>query len=195
VEQRLDQRGLQSDRRLVPFKHLYLNGLIKPERHGWRYDETDRGRSYQHNTDWLWRIADHRVITQANFNKKHEAIYREGWFPDAAAHGLLRGNYILFATSADLTFVAPNPPEVARSSDKKPERWTNRLFEEMTVKMAWSFSTKKRDLRVDNPCGRNVHRQIHFKMPPGEAAKWRADLIAALVAPGAMASSKLDAAR
>jgi hypothetical protein len=183
VEDKLDHRDVHRDQRVLPFRDLYINGLITPHDHGWRYDETDRRFSQRHK-DWLWRIADHRGITQDNFNWKYAEIYREKWFPDAAvANGQLSlaGNYILFSASPDRTFVSPAPPEVAIAVKGEHERWIDRCLQEITVSKAASLTKSERNyLRVVNQSNRNVHRQIHFEMPPTDADRWRDDLIAVL---------------
>jgi hypothetical protein len=183
VEAKLDHRSIHRDRILSKLRALYINGLISPERGGWRYDETDR-RSSQRHKDWLWRIACHRGIAKEKFKKKYAAIYRDEWFPDGAvADDQLRlaGNYILFSTTPDMGFISRDPPVVAVAAKGKSERWIDPKLQGLTVGKAAAFLKSGRDyLRVANRSGRNVHRQIHFDMPADEAIAWRDSLIAAL---------------
>jgi len=183
VDDKLDHRDLHRDHRFSQFRQLYINGLITPENDGWRYDETDR-RSSQGHKDWLWRMADHRGITQGQFNKQYAEIYRDGWFPDSAVVSRklpLADNYVVFSTGPDRGFISSDPPEVAMAVKGQREKWTDRKLQEITVGKAASLAKGGRDyLRVANKSGRNVHRQIRFERPADQASGWRDELIAAL---------------
>jgi hypothetical protein len=183
VDEKLDHRAVHHDPRFLQSRPLYINGLITPKNDGWQYDENDRSSSLRHK-DWLWRMADHRGITQKSFTEKYESIYRKGWFPDSVVGTpklLLADNYILFSTLPDRAFISPDPPEVAVAVKGQHEKWTNDKLQAMTVGKAASLAKGGRDyLRVANKSGRNVHRQIRFDMPADEASRWRDDLIAAL---------------
>lgn len=199
VDDKLDHRAVHRDHQLSQFRQLYINGLITPERDGWRYDETDRRASQRHK-DWLWRMAYHRGITQEKFNEKYAEIRHDGWFPDGAVVSRklpLANNYIVFSTPPDRAFVSPYPPEVAIAVKGKREKWTDLKLQEMTVCKAASLAKSGRDyLRVANKSGRNVHRQIRFEMPADEASRWREELIAALKeATGGRKSHKTKRAR
>ena len=43
VDDKVDHRAIHRDRRLSPFRRLYINGLIIPQADGWRYDERPCG--------------------------------------------------------------------------------------------------------------------------------------------------------
>jgi hypothetical protein len=183
VADKLDHRAVHRDRRFSRFRGLYLNTLIAPETGGWRYDETDRHPKQRHN-DWLWRIADHRGMTQGEFDTKYNAIYRDERIPHGAADSakpLLADNFILFTNPPDRAYISPNPPEVAIAVKGQHEEWFNRRLRTLTVGTAAAFLKSGRDyLRVANSSGRNVHRQLRFDMPSNEAGQWRDALIAAL---------------
>jgi len=181
VDDKVDHRAIHRDRRLYPFRRLYINGLIVPEAGGWRYDETDRPAALRHK-DWLWRMAYHRGIAQAKFNKKYSKIRDEGYFPDSAAGsaGLqFAGNYIVFAKTPDRSFISSYPQEVAIAHKGRHERWSDPKLREMTVLKAASLGARDY-LRTINESGRNLHRQIRFEMPTEEATGWRDDLISVL---------------
>ena len=157
----------------------YLNALIERVKEGWRHDERDRPRRHE---DWLWRIADHRGITQIAFNQCHRPIYRNGYLSDAQlAAGTIRlaSNYVLFSASTKETYICPRPPIVAVADGGPHETWTNRLLQRLTVLTAARYLKNGRDyLRTGNR-GR-PHRQIHFEMPGQTASEWRRELIATL---------------
>jgi hypothetical protein len=183
VADKLDHRAVHRDRRFSGFRGYYLNTLIKPEIDGWRYDETDRHARQRHD-DWFWRIADHRGITQEQFDAQHKTIYRTGRLPQVAVDNgrpLLTDNYILFTRPPDRAYISPTPPEVAVAVKGHHEQWCNLRLQALTVGMAASFHKSGRDyLRVANISGRNVHRQLRFDMPSEEANRWRDELIVAL---------------
>ena len=180
VADRLDHRAVHRDRRFSRFRGLYVNTLIAPEIGGWHYDETDRHPRQRHG-DWLWRIADHRGMTQGEFGTKYKAIYRNGRIPRLladASTALLADNYIAFTAPPDRAYISSNPPEVAIAVKGRHEEWRNRRLQSLTVLTAASFLKSGRDyLRVANSSGRNVHRQLRFDMPSKEAGKWRDALI------------------
>ena len=183
VADRLDHRAVHRDRRFSRFRGLYLNTLITPEIGDWRYDETDRHPKQRHS-DWLWRIADHRGMTQDEFDAKYKVIYRNRRIPQGtvdSAKPFLADNYILFTTPPDRAYISPSPPEVAVAVKGRHEGWCNRRLQSLTVLTASAFLKSGRDyLRVANSSGRNVHRQLRFDMPSDEAGKWRDALIAAV---------------
>jgi hypothetical protein len=185
VADKLDHRAVHRDRRFSRFRGLYLNTLIAPEVGGWRYDETDRHLKQRHS-DWLWRIADHRGITQEEFDAKYEGIYRSGRIRQVAvdsAKPLLADSYILFTAPPDRAYISPSPPEVAIAVKGRHEEWGNRRLQSLTVLTAAAFLKSGRDyLRVANSSGRNVHRQLRFDVPSDEVAEWRDALISALKA-------------
>ena len=129
-------------------------------------------------------LADHRGMTQRKFDDRYAAIYRNDSFPNSAlARGDLRlaSNFVVFSDPPDRAYISMNPPEVAIAVKGQHEKWTDAKLRELTVAKAASVLKNKRDyLRVANPSGRNVHRQIHFHMPTDEANRWRDELIAAL---------------
>lgn len=183
VVDKVDHRVVDRDPCLSPFRHLYINALIRPEKDGWRYDETDRRPKLRH-ADWLWRIADHRGMRRQSFEAKYAQIYRDEWFSE---HTVVEGeirlarNYVLFSTAPDETYISPAPPEVAIAVKGNHEDWSNLGLRSLTVDVAAKWLRSGRSyLRVKNKSGRNVHRQIHFDMPAEQAEKWRADLMAAL---------------
>lgn len=181
VIDRVDHRSLHRDQRFAQFRHLYINGLIIPENDGWRYAETDRRTSQRHK-DWLWRMADHRGSTREQFGKKHASVCRDEWFADnAVGSGTLRlgSNYVVFSIPPDRAFISPRPPKVAIARNGQHEQWTDKTLQAITVGAA-AVRDGRGYLRVVNPSGRNVHRQIKFHMPAEEARKWRDELIAAL---------------
>lgn len=199
VDDKVDHRAVHRDQRLLQFRHLYINGLIAPEDDGWRYNETDR-RSSQRHKDWLWRMAYHRGINQGRFNKTYAEVYRDGWFSDGAVairKVQLADNYVVFSSPPDRAFISPEPPEVALATKGSHETWTDGKLRDLTVGKAASLLKSQRDyLRVANKSGRNVHRQIRFDMPVGEAAKWRDELIAALTeAPRRTGKTRFTGAR
>jgi hypothetical protein len=178
VDDKVDHRAINRDRRLSTFRRLYINGLIIPEADGWRYDETDRRAALRHK-DWLWRMAYHRGISQAKFNKKYTKIRDGGYFPDSAVDSggfQLAHNYIVFADMPDRGFISPYPPEAAIALRGRHEEWSDRKLQEMTVIKAASLGARDY-LRAVNESGRNVHRQIRFEMPTEEATGWRDELI------------------
>lgn len=183
VAEKVDLRALHSEKRFARFRRSYSNALIKRYAQGWRYDESDRRPSQRHQ-DWLWRIADHQGMSQKEFNARYAAVYRKGWFSDAAlANGRLKlaTNYVVFSTGGREAYISHDPPEVAIAHKGQHERWTNRIVQSLTVATAAKYLKSRRDyLRVANSSGRNVHRQIRFEMPADQAIIWREELIAAL---------------
>lgn len=174
VADKVDHRALHSDVRFTWSQHLYINGLIVPERGGWRHDETNRSPSHRHR-DWLWRMADHRRMTRKEFEARHATIYRNETFSEDAVR--LACNYVIFAREADRTFIAPNPPQVAGARKGEHEKWLNKSLRALTVDEAASRGGRShlRTLNRHRP-----HRQIRFEMPTDEAGEWRDALIAAL---------------
>src|SRR5581483_156914 len=177
VEAKLDHSAVYLDTRLRG--KPYLNALIERVKEGWRHAERDRPRRHE---DWLWRIADHRGITQIAFNQCHRPIYRNGYLSDgqlAAGKIRLASNYVLFSASTKETYICPRPPIVAVADGGPHETWTDRLLQRLTVLTAARYLKNGRDyLRTGNR-GR-PHRQIHFEMPGETASEWRRELIATL---------------
>lgn len=161
----------------------YINGLIRPQKGGWRYDETDRPQSARHG-DWLWRMADHRGFTRRDFEARYRKFYDIEWFSERDLNpGKLKlgNNYIVFSDHAERTFISASPPIVATAKKGNHEVWNNAELRRLTVGLASRLLKNQRGyLRVANSSGRNVHRQIRFEMEPDEAIKWRASLISAL---------------
>jgi hypothetical protein len=180
---KLDVRAVHRDDSFAPFRHLYINSVIRPDIDGWRYDESDRPFSQRHG-DWLWRVSDHRGVNQKTFNKRYEQIYRSGFLPESSlADGdlTLAENYVLFSTGMPDGHISRKPPEVAIARKGEHEKWNDTTLRSLTVGTAARFLKSKRSyLRVVNKSGRNVHRHIRFMMPSDKAVEWRDELIDAL---------------
>ena len=178
VEQKLNRRAayLHPQLRGKP----YINTLIRPVNGGWRHEETDRPDWARHH-DWLWRLADHRGITQRQFDQVYGSIYNRGFLSNAQLRNGLRfaSNYILFSDAATETYICPRPPFVAMAGTGKHEKWSNLVLEALTVGTAARYLTSGRDYLRTSNSGR-PHRQIHFEMPAEKAKEWRRQLIAAL---------------
>jgi hypothetical protein len=181
VNDRLDHRAVHGEDRFSQFRERYINGLIRPDNGGWRYWEADRPGSHRHE-DWLWRIADHRGMSKEDFDRTYATICKDRWFSDSAVvNGELQfgSNYIVFCAQPNRTFISPDPPEVAIATKGKHEKWIDPRLQALTVGMA-TYWGERNYLRIVNPSGRNVHRQIAFKMPAARANSWRDTLIATL---------------
>jgi hypothetical protein len=185
VVDKVDVRATHGDPRFAQFRQLFINCLIRPEKGGWRHDETDRPLSQRHR-DWLWRISDHRGVQQKQFDDRYENIYRKGRFSDSAlsSRGLrLARNYVVFATDPPEAYISPVPPEVAIARRGEHEKWNDETLKRLTVHQAARFHKNGRVyLRTVNSSGRNVHRHIRFVMPTTQVALWRSQLINALKA-------------
>lgn len=178
-----DVRALHREERFARLRGLYINSVIRPDKAGWRYDESDRPASQRHG-DWLWRISEHRGLTQAQFNNRYEQVYKREIFSDSATTNgnvVLAKNYVLFASEEPEGYISPNPPEVALARKREHEKWSQARLRSLTVETASEFLKSGRDyLRVKNKSGRNVHRHIRFVMPTEQAVAWRNELIRAL---------------
>jgi hypothetical protein len=165
VIDKMDVRAAHGDPRLAQFRQLFINALTRPEKGGWRHDETDRPLSQRHG-DWLWRISDHRGVQQKQFNSSYENIYRNGAFPDSAlsSGGLkLAKNYVLFATDPPEAFISPVPPEVAVARKGDHEKWNDATLKRLTVDQAATFLSTGRDyLRIVNSSGRKCSSSHTF---------------------------------
>ena len=185
VQEKLDVRAVYSDKRFAGFRKLYINRLIRPSKNGWRYDESDRAKSQRHE-DWLWRISEHRGLSQKRFKEEYAHVYRDEWFANSALNNgdlTLAKNYVLFSSGADDSYICTNPQEVAQAYKPNHEVWSNEPLRALTVGTAAAWLNSRRDyLRVENSSGRNVHRHIRFNMPSDEAIAWRQKLITALTA-------------
>ena len=183
VIDKVDIRALHSEDRFTRFRGLYINSVIRPEKNGWRYDESDRPASQRHG-DWLWRISEHRGLTQKQFNKRYERVYHRRRFSDSATMDgnlILAKNYVLFSTESPEAYISPNPPEVAIAHKREHEKWNDKTIQSLTVGTAARFLASGRDyLRVVSKSGRNVHRHIRLMMPTDQAVAWRSELIRAL---------------
>jgi hypothetical protein len=173
----VDHRAIHRDARLVPFQHLYINGLIVPKNEGWLHDESDRRISQRH-TDWLWRIADHDGRTTEEFKVQYADVYTNEWFADGGVP--LARNYVLFSRKPGKTFIVPRPPRVAEATPGHYEQWSNQELHALTLGIAAEYGRGGRHLRTGNPF--RPHRQIRFEMPDSEASTWRDALIRALQA-------------
>ncbi|MGB8259025.1 MAG: hypothetical protein WCE75_01680 [Terracidiphilus sp.] len=184
VDDKVDHRAIHDDRRLRRFRNRYINRLITPEKGGWRYDESDR-RPKQRHKDWLWRMADYRRATKQNFAEKHQRVYSDQWFAESAvASGELplAGNYVVFSSRPDRTFISPEPPVVAIAEKGQREKWRNEKLRTLTVCKAASLRSDRRDfLRTGKNSGGYVHRQLRFDVPADAASSWRGALIKALM--------------
>jgi hypothetical protein len=170
----LDRRFVYSDIRFSEHRGLYVNVLIKPQMEGWQYDESDREKKARH-PDWLWRIAVHRSKDSFQ-SERHRKIYQAGRFENDYIR--LGENYVVFSTASDETYISPDPPEVAISQEGQHEQWTNQRLRTLTVESAAALLANHRNyLRTVNSSGRNLHRQIRFDMPLGQASEWRYALI------------------
>lgn len=180
---KVDVRAVHRENRFAAFRNLYINSVIRPDKEGWRYDESDRPASQRHG-DWLWRVSDHRGVTQKTFNNSYEQIYRSGFLPDSSlANGdlTLAQNYVVFSTRMPSGYISRKPPDVAIARKGEHEKWNNQTLRSLTVGTAARFLKSKRSyLRVVNKSGRNVHRHIRFMMPSDKAVEWRDELIHAL---------------
>jgi hypothetical protein len=189
VADKVDHRALDRDDRFFRSRHRYINGLIVPDRGGWRHDETDRSPAHRH-ADWLWRLADHRRMTKKKFGAQYAPIYRK----DRLSDGTVRFacNYVVFSRGADQTFIAPQPPPVAVAREGQHERWLNTRLRALTLENStlWGGRSHLRTANRHRP-----HRQIRFEMPIEEANDWRDSLIAALKNTLKNRSSKNRAAR
>lgn len=198
VIRKLDVRAIHRDEGFAPFRHLYINSVIRPDKQGWRYDESDRPASQRHG-DWLWRVSDHRGVNQKTFNKRHEQIYRSSFLPESSlADGnlTLAQNYVLFSTGMPDGYISRKPPEVAIARKGEHERWNDKTLRSLTVGTAARLLKSKRSyLRVVNKSGRNVHRHIRFMMPSDKAVEWRDELIRELKAATARGQSRPVRAR
>ncbi len=171
----LDRRKVFADSRFDP--RDYLNILIRPEKSGWRYDETDRRKSARHK-DWLWRIAVHGRRKEP-FAREYERIYRDGWFTNKQLS--IAQNYVVFSELADKTYISPNPPVVATAVAGEHEQWSDHALKGLTVGTAAAYLRNGRNyLRTTNRSGQNVHPKIRFDMSTGDAVVWRQRVIAAL---------------
>jgi hypothetical protein len=182
---KVDVRAIHREDSFAPFRNLFINSVIRPDKGGWRYDESDRPASQRH-ADWLWRISDHRGVNQKTFNERYEQIYRSGFLADSSlANGdpTLAQNYVVFSTEVPNGYISGNPPEVAIARKGAHEKWNDQTLRSLTVNTAARFLKSKRSyLRVVNKSGRNVHRHIRFMMPSDKAVEWRDELIHALKA-------------
>jgi hypothetical protein len=182
---KVEVRAVHREDSFASFRNLYINSVIRPNKQGWRYDESDRPASQRH-ADWLWRISDHRGVNQKTFNKRYEQIYRSGFLPEfSLANGdlTLARNYVVFSTALPNGYISRNPPEVAIARKGKHEKWNHKTLRSLTVGTAAKFLKSKRSyLRVVNKSGRNVHRHIRFMMPSDKAVEWQDELIHALKA-------------
>jgi hypothetical protein len=182
---KVDVRAVHREDSFAPFRNLYINSVIRPDKQGWRYDESDRPASQRH-CDWLWRVSDHRGVNQEAFNDRYEQIYRSGFLPESSlANGdlTLARNYVVFSTGLPNGYISRKPPEVAISRKGEHENWNDNVLRSLTVGTAAKFLKSKRSyLRVVNKSGRNVHRHIRFMMPSDKAVEWRDELIHALKA-------------
>jgi hypothetical protein len=180
---KVDVRAVHREDSFAPFRNLYINSVIQPDKQGWRYDENDRPNSQRH-ADWLWRICDHRGINQKTFNKRYEQAYRSGFLPESLLTSgdlMLAPNYVLFSTRMPNGYISRNPPEVAIARKGEHEKWNDKTLRTLTVGTAARFLKSKRSyLRVVNKSGRNVHRHIRFMMPTDKAVELRDELIHAL---------------
>ena len=175
VVDKLDHRVLCRDKRFTKYRELYINGLIAPTGDRWCHNESDRPEKCRHK-DWLWRIADHRQMTHKRFDKEFRSIYEQGWFSEADIGPALRigRSHVLFSRPPDRADISPNPPEVARFSGGKHERWCDQALKTLPVDEAALHHKRKRDfLRVNNSSGRNLRRHIRFDLPIEEANRWR----------------------
>ena len=79
VDDKVDHRKVHSDRRLRQFRKFYINGLITPEKGGWRYDETDRPlRSGMRTGYGEWPIT--RISTMMRLKRNsRKFIARKGF--------------------------------------------------------------------------------------------------------------------
>lgn len=183
VVEKVDVRALHLERRFARFRSLYVNSVIRADKDGWHYDESDRPVSQRHG-DWLWRIAEHDGLTQTRFDKRYQRVYEQERFDCAPATDgdvMLAKNYVVFSTEGPLAYISPNPPEVAIARKREHEEWSHKALQSLTVGTASRFHRSGRDyLRVVNKSGRNVHRHIRFVMPTSEAVAWRDELIRAL---------------
>ncbi|MGA3053865.1 MAG: hypothetical protein ABSD63_06635 [Candidatus Korobacteraceae bacterium] len=181
VDDKVDHRAVY--RNAILRGKRYINVLIRPEKGGWRYDETDRPRPGRHS-DWLWRIADHRGFTGKVFKSRYRKVYEDEWFSERTLKTRdlkLGNNYIVFSGLTGRTFISAKPPIVATAKKGKHEVWNNAELKRLTVDTASQLLKSQRDyLRVVNSSGRNVHRQIRFEMESDEVTRWRASLISAL---------------
>lgn len=183
VVDKVDVRALHREQRFARFRGLYINSVIRPNKNSWRYDECDRPASQRHG-DWLWRIAEHGGLTQAQFDERYQRVSQQEWFEDSPATNgnvMLAKNYVVFSTEEPEGYISPNPPEVAIARKREHEKWSQPILQSLTVGRASRFHHGGRDyLRVVNSSGRNVHRHIRFMMPTGQAIAWRVELIRAL---------------
>jgi hypothetical protein len=173
VAAKLDRRSVYSDPRLGGYGHLYVNVLIRPDGAAWIYDESDRQPRARHG-DWLWRIARHDG-SKAAFESKYAKVYSAR---QLGTEPPLAENYILFSQLSSETHICSHPPFVAAAERGRYEVWRDPQLRALTVGQAGAFLPNGRDyLRSANPSGRNVHPEIHFRMPFKEAALWRQSLI------------------
>ncbi len=156
VADKVDHRALHRRPAFARSRQLYINSLIRPDSHGWRYDETNRPRSKRHE-DWLWRIADHGRMKKEVFRERYGQVYETGWLSEKTINNCapaLASNYVVFAD----TFASAEPPEVARALNGQHEHWTNEALRDLTVRIAAARLANHRDyLRIINPSGRNQY--------------------------------------
>lgn len=188
VEQKLERSARHTHPQLRG--RPYINTLVEPGNGGWKHDETDRPKWARHH-DWLWRLADHRGLSQTEFNDSYGGVYRTGHVPRPQLRSGLQfaHNYILFSRSPSETYICPSPPIVATAGSGKHEKWSNQVLPHLTVETAAQYlRTGRTYLRTGN--GGRPHRHIHFDMPTELATEWRRQLIATLKREPRIASYK-----
>lgn len=157
----------------------YINAMIHPAIGGWEYGEGDRRREARHS-NWLWRLADHQREKSRQFSGHYADVYAGG----AIRRGDLTSgriafanNYILFCDSKERTYVHKDPPMVAVAIKGQNERWADTPFRSL-VRDTMMAACGRQHLRST---GRGyAHPKVHFRLPAGEAANWRAKVIAEL---------------
>lgn len=186
VANKIDRRMVFKDARFRSRTGRYLNVLIKPENGGWRYDEDDRHSSYRHE-DWLWRIASHDGLEKTPFKRRHRTTYRKRWFAEASVD--LAKNYVLFSSAPDETYIAPNPPQIAKANRGEHERWMHRALKQLTIDKAAALHRTHR-CHLRNTGFGYSHPALTFQLPVHEAVSWRKSLIAALRSEGQSGSHR-----
>jgi hypothetical protein len=178
VAEKLDRCEIFDNPRFSPHADKYLNLLIQTDFNGWKYDESDRHRSYRH-PDWLWRIADHGRLSREQFCTRHQSVREAGGFTGGAIP--MARNYVVFSSTPAETYVSPNPPEVATAERGEREVWVNRDLKHLTIDRAAQLHNANRRHLRSRGFGYS-HPELRFEMEADEAADWRRSLIATLLA-------------
>ena len=178
VAEKIEHTRVGQDQRFS--SNRYINVLIRRQNGYWIHDEDDRPSSAQHS-DWLWRIAQHeRSEKKKNFKERYQSVYEQNRFQDRQAVQSA-GNYVVFSTNDEETFISNNPPLVAlasksgKTAELRRECWSNKELKDLTV----SMGTGRGYLRTGNSSGPN-HPPIRMLMNIADVLRWRKKLIEAL---------------